>query len=96
MSPSQAHVRLGCHGWPHVPHIPIRTHARVRPTDPPLQVHPDLFTHYPQQKGVNQESFSRFQAFLDDVRDKHTAPPRAGMHSYKFYLKCVEWAARGC
>lgn len=24
------------------------------------------------------------------MRDKNTAPPRAGMHSYKFYLKCVE------
>jgi hypothetical protein len=38
---------------------------------------------------VNQESFSRFQAFLDDVRDKNTAPPRAALHSYKFYLKWV-------
>lgn len=52
-------------------------------------MHPDLFTHYPQQKEVNKESFSRFQAFLDDVRDKNTAPPRAAVHSYKFYLKCV-------
>lgn len=52
-----------------------------------LKVHPDLFTHYPTQKHVNQESFSRFQAFLDDVRDKDTAPPRAGLHAYRFYLK---------
>jgi len=52
-----------------------------------LKVHPDLFTHYPTQKHVNQESFSRFQAFLDDVRDKNTAPPRAGLHAYRFYLK---------
>jgi hypothetical protein len=33
-----------------------------------MQVHPDLFTHYPEQKNINQESFSRFQAFLDEVR----------------------------
>lgn len=55
-----------------------------------LRVHPDLFTHYPKQKDVNQESFSRFQAFLDDVRDKDTAPPRAGLHSYRFFLKTKE------
>lgn len=69
------------------------------PTHPPLQqtlrkfylrVHPDLFTHHPTQKHVNQESFSRFQAFLDEVRDQTTAPPRAGLHAYRFYLKTKE------
>lgn len=25
-------------------------------------MHPDLFTHYPREKEVNQEAFSRFQA----------------------------------